>query len=134
MSLSGEHLTCQSYSSPASSASGPKLPTSAAAARHQEGILLQLAAGEGRENLLDIAAGLRNHVDPSRRQGHFQWPGDRTADQDSRACLGETSSPKLRVLGIEGNTLTDPLDAVGDLDDQRTLPATSKTGLIRPCQ
>ena len=79
---------------------------------------MQLASCEGRQNLLDVATGLRDHVDPGRRQRHLQRPGDRAADQQVGPGLGETSRPKLRVFGIKGDILARVLDPVAYLDDQ----------------
>lgn len=79
---------------------------------------MQLASCEGRQNLLDVATGLRDHVDPGRRQRHFQRPGDRAADQQVGPGLGQTSRSKLRVFGIKGDILARVLDPVAYLDDQ----------------
>jgi hypothetical protein len=89
-----------------------------AAAGHQEGVLLQLALCEGRQNPLDVAACLGDYVNPGRRQRCFQWPRDRATDQHVRPGLGETGRPTLRVLGIERNILASLLDAIDNLNDQ----------------
>jgi len=116
--LCGDHLTWESCSSAASSVSGTKLPTPPATARHPEGILLQLAANEGRQHLLDIAAGLRDHLDAACRQGPLQRPGDCATDQHARSVAGQQARPSLRSVRFDGDVPAGLFLPVGDVHQQ----------------
>ena len=80
--------------------------------------MVQSTVDEGRQHALQVAAGLRNHLDTGRRDGHLQWPGDRAADQHIGPSLCQPGRTSLRLFHIEDHISARLLDAVVDLDDQ----------------
>ena len=95
-----------------------KLPTPPAAARHQECALIQSTDDEGRQYALHISTGLRDDLNPGRRNSHLQGPGDRAADQHVAPCFGQPRRARLGLIHIKGHVLSALLDTAIDLNDQ----------------
>jgi len=117
-SLAAMSRRCGSCSISSASVSRSPAATPPAATGHQERALTQSAVCKRRQHLLDVAAGLRDYLNPSRRNRHLHRPGYRPADQHVGARLGKALDPRPQIVQVECHVLPGTLDAAVELDDQ----------------
>jgi hypothetical protein len=75
---------------------------------------------KGRNNSLDVAAGLRQHLDAHRQKGLFLWFGDGSTDQQAHTFCRKLVRSPLRLFDIEGHLSTAGLFPVLDVDNQHS--------------
>lgn len=89
----------------ASAEASPPTATSAAAARHGEGLLVESPFGERGQNFFDRSAAVRADLQTRRSQRHGQRPRDRAADHHVHATLGQRTGALHRPGGRQVHLL-----------------------------
>ena len=82
-----------------------KPSSSAAATRHQESLLQQLAGQERSKDLVDISTRLCDHFDPSGNQGEFQGPRNGPAYQGVDSQVPDALGPVQGIFLFHDNTV-----------------------------